>query len=90
MVCHTDTKERCGPACGAAHPSCQLSREERLDDVILRSQLESENPIELLLPAAQHHCRDRLPRGSLPQQLQAGAIGQLDIQHHDVGAAFSG
>jgi hypothetical protein len=41
------------------HSGHQLAEAERLDDVIVRPQLEAQDPLELLPPGGEHDDRDR-------------------------------
>jgi hypothetical protein len=73
------------------HPQGQLAHAERLDHVVVRADLEADDPIDLGVLGRAHH--DRQLAGALvlaqpAAHLGAREVGQHQVQHDDVGAGI--
>ena len=72
------------------HPGQQLSGAERLDQVVVRPELQPQHPVGLLSPRSQHDDRYRRGAAQLAGHVQAVQTGQAQVQHHQVGRPGAG
>jgi signal transduction histidine kinase len=70
-------------------PSRELARLEGFDDVVVRAELESEHPIDLLAPGREHHDGDVRLLADLPSEISAVPVGKHHIEQHEVGRLAS-
>src|SRR5271165_2710065 len=66
-----------------AHPRHQLARAERLGDIVVRAQFQSDDAVRLAHLRSQKYDRSHIERGRLanaPAKLQAVASGDHDVQ----------
>ena len=68
-----------GAAQDAANPGDQLSRIEWFDDIVIRADLEADDPVGRLAPGSQQDSRDRPGFRQMAAQRQA-----IFARHHDV------
>ncbi len=70
-----------------ANPEKQFTHAERLRNVVVRAELQSQNPIQLLSSGSQQNDRDSLQRRVEFQRLQnfqAAELRKHDVEHHQV------
>ena len=87
-------RQRCtrGPPQDGTDAGHELARTERLGDVIVRSELESQHPIHLGRPGRQHDDRDAAERvvlAELPADLEPVGSRQHEVEH-DQRRSFGG
>lgn len=68
---------RVAPPQHRAHPEHQLPGRERLGDVVVRSELEPDQPVGLVAQSGEHDHRDRGDRPQSPEHLEAVNPGAL-------------
>ena len=68
-----------------SHAGHQLTEAERLGDVVAGSQLEAEHDVDLGVPGRDHDDRHRLEGAHLLADLDAGLVGQHDVEEDEVG-----
>jgi len=69
-----------------AYAGEQLAEPERLDDVVVRSQFEAENTIDLLATSGDDDDRYVRARTELTTHVGAVDIGQTEVEKYEVGA----
>src|SRR6266545_2567451 len=79
-----------GAAEHAADSGDQLPRAERLHHVVVRAELEPDDPVGLVAAGGQHHDRDRRAGAEPPAHLEAVHAGQHQVQHDQVGRCLGG
>ena len=68
-----------------SHACRELARGERLRHVVVRAELEPDDPVGLLAARGQHDHGQLRARADPPAELQAVRSGQHDVEHHEVG-----
>ena len=67
-----------------AHAQQQLLGEERLGQVVVRAEAQAEEPVAVGVARGEEE-RGHVRLGAqLPKEREAVAVGQFDVQHHDV------
>ena len=85
--------ERAGslPACGTsrhrAHPCNELAQPERLDHVVVRTELEPDDAIDLFAPCRHHDDRCVARVSQVATQIEAVDIWEPQVQQDHVGRA---
>lgn len=67
-----------------AHPAAELADRERLRDVVVRSELEAEDLVELLASSGEHDDRDVARTPEPLADLEAVQLGEHDVEHDEV------
>ncbi len=75
---------RPGPAQYRAQARRQLARVERLREVVVGADLETDDPVEFLAPRGQHEHRNRRERPDPSQRLETVQHGHRDVQYDHV------
>ena len=70
------------PPQDVARPHRQLPRRERLDDVVIRTELEADDTVDLVGPGGQQDHRDVARRPDRLQDRQTVGSGQHHVEHH--------
>ena len=65
-----------------ADPGDQLPEAERLDDVVVRAQLQPDHPIDLGAASGDHQDRDGRPGPQLLAEVVAVHVGQAQVEKH--------
>ena len=81
-----------GAACGRgpaasldrADASDELSGGERLHDVVVRSELEPDDPVDLFAAGGEHHDRHVGARADLPAEVAAVPVRKHHVEEHHV------
>ncbi len=66
------------------HPRQKLRCAERLDDIVIRTPLERREPLGLGGACRQHDDRHRRPGANSADDVEAVAVGEAEIDHHDI------
>ena len=72
------------PAQDGSNSRHQLPRAERLGDVVVRADLQPEDPVEFVVAGGQHQDRHRGFAAQRPGHVQAVHAGQAEVQHEHV------
>jgi hypothetical protein len=64
-------------------PRHQLSRRAGLGDVVIRSQLQADDPVDVVALGREHENRDAALPADAPERLDAAQARQHDVQDHD-------
>jgi hypothetical protein len=81
-VTYRDRPSPLGPPASAEDgpdASGELAHRERLHDVVVRPELESQHPVDLLAPSREHQDRDVGRPSDLASQVPTVAVGQHDV-----------
>ena len=68
-----------------AHPRDELARRERLDDVVVGAELETDDAVDLLAARREHDDRNVGRLADLPGEVSAVAVGEHHVEQHEVG-----
>src|SRR5262249_52832899 len=82
-----------GPTENGLDAEQELSHAEGLGHVVVGAELEADDAIDLLTARGQHHDRDRARRRvatELAADVGARAVGQHEVEDHEVGQALLG
>ena len=63
----------------------QLARAERLGQVVVGTELETEQLVELVVTGREHHDRDRRVAAQLPGHVEAVEPGQPEVEDDQIG-----
>ena len=66
-----------------AYPCGELTRRERLRDVVVRPELEPGHAIDLLVARREHHHRQGRGRADRPADVEPVRVGQLEIEDRE-------
>ena len=77
---HGDAPAQHGP-----HAGHELAEAEGLGDVVAGAELEAEDDVDLGVPGRDHDDRHRLEGAHLLADLDAGLVGQHDVEQDEVG-----
>ncbi len=66
----------------------QLPRRERLDEIVVGTNREADDPVDLLGAGREHDHVGIRERPGLPQDFEPVKPGQHDVEHHDVRGAL--
>ena len=66
-------------------PGEQLAEAERLDHVIVRTELEPDDAVDLLALRGDDDDRDVRARAQLPAHLGAVDVGEAEVEQHEIG-----
>ena len=87
--CCTPVGRRGGDGARAAQDRAdardELAGAERLDDVVVGAELEAEHAVGLVAAGGEHDHRHALVGAQLAQQVEARAVGEHDVEEHEVG-----
>ena len=72
------------PAQGGTGPGQQLAHAERLGHVVVRADLQAEDPVHLLGAGGQHDDRHQVVLAELPADCQPVQVGQHPVKDHQV------
>ncbi len=72
------------PAQDRAHAGHQLARAERLRDVVVRAELEADDPVGLVVASGEHDDRQLTGTTDGARHVQPVESRQPEIQHHEV------
>ncbi len=67
------------------HPGDQLGGRKRFRDVVVRAELEAEDPVDLGVTGGQEDDRDRRGLAQPPAHLEAVDVGKADVEHDEPG-----
>jgi len=65
------------------HPRHELPRRERLGDVIVRADLEPDDPVRLLITCSQHHDRHLRACPDVTAHIEAVLAWQTDVEQDE-------
>src|SRR4029079_206005 len=79
-----------GPTEHGLHPRHELARGEGLRQIVVSSELEAEQLVELVVPRRDHHDRDRAVAPQFAGHVQAIEPGQAEVENDQVGSIVPG
>ena len=75
-----------GPAEDGADPRGQLAQRERLGHVVVRAQLQADDLVDLGVLRGEHDDRHRGLGAEDPADLDAGQLGEHEVEQDEVGS----
>ena len=89
-ACASASAAAAGAAQHRADARDHLGAAERLDDVVVGAELEADDPVGLRAARGQHHDRDVAAAPQRAADVAAVAVGQGQVEQHDVGLDLVG
>jgi len=76
---------RCAPTAHSSYAGDELTETERLDNIIVCSELKSDHPVRLVVACGDDDYRDRGASPQLPADLEASCVWKPEVEQDEIG-----